>query len=161
MSATRFSEDAFKRYEAVIAAIVDKYPHPSNFSPQPFSPETFSHRLRDAIKAHKRNHFPSQLVDWDKFQKCAIVVRMVEDRIVAGGRKETASANGIEIESSLVTNSDVIKTESIDVCRALAILLHHRIIDAATVQYKDNLEFLEEEFDLSISVNPDGTQLML
>lgn len=67
----RFSELAFRRYEATIAAIVQQWPSALIFSPAPLSVETFSCRLRDAIKSHQTHQWPSKSVNLMKFIQIA------------------------------------------------------------------------------------------
>jgi hypothetical protein len=55
------SFNAFRTYERDIAAIVANYPSASILDPAPFSPVTYSCRIRDAINGFKLNGFSSTL----------------------------------------------------------------------------------------------------
>lgn len=66
----RYSERHFKRYEAHIATIVRQWPAVSVFDPTTLSLETFSCRLRDAMKSLHDNQWTSS-VDAMKFVQIA------------------------------------------------------------------------------------------
>lgn len=63
------SENCFRRYEQIIAAACKSYPIPIAFDPAPLSVATFSARLRDAINAQAKNHWPSSLINQDAFAR--------------------------------------------------------------------------------------------
>lgn len=57
----RFTEAAFRRYEPSIREILSAYPSPTIIDPSPLSPETFTHRLRDATKAFLESDWNSTI----------------------------------------------------------------------------------------------------
>lgn len=57
----QWSQRAFRRYESVIAGIIERHPLPSAINPYPRTAETFSHRLRDAISAYVVSSWESDI----------------------------------------------------------------------------------------------------
>ncbi len=86
----RLREPAFRRFENVIGAIVDSWPEPICFDAVPLSVETFSARLRDAMRSYHENNWESTLVAREKFCSIydGICVRMISGRVTVGPRSK-------------------------------------------------------------------------
>lgn len=128
----RFREQQFRRYEEVIDQIVAVYPGRIEFNPSSFnlSPETFSCRLRDAVRSLSLYHWPTK-IDVEKFQA------IHQEIMVSVGPTGKVSAGGKQIDilsaptPGLVV--DAIQTPDIfRVLDALVILHHAKVLTVPT-----------------------------
>lgn len=80
----RFTEKSFRRYEATIAELVDRFPQPITILAQQMGLSlcTISNRLRDAIRSYDENKWPSR-IDRRKFDeiKLDIIVKEGNDAV--------------------------------------------------------------------------------
>ena len=67
----RFRYSSFKEYEPCIVTILERYPEVAIFDPRQAKPpkaiDTFTCRLRDAMKAYIEYRYPSEKIDYHRF----------------------------------------------------------------------------------------------
>lgn len=77
-NAYRFTEHSFRRYEAILAQVVEYHPADVAINPAPLAIETVRCRLPDAAKSFLENRWPSSLVDHEKLTAiwplCQVIV---------------------------------------------------------------------------------------
>lgn len=181
----RFREAQFRRYEPIIKLIVDHYPTVQQFKPN-LSPETFSCRLRDAMRSFLDLKWPSDKINHHRFRELyphiVVAQRIVGDDtlILAGGRVEIKKPplsppfvveqlqhSRADLENSpngqqglTIASSDA----SPDVIRALALLHHSRILTEPTIIKTildpEEINGLKGMFDIAIEVEKDGVRML-
>ena len=147
----RLSERHFRRYEPIIKAIVTAWPLPTICDPvlatgQRLSMETYSCRLRDAIKSLDQNQWSSD-INIMKF------VQIVDDIVVStvahagkvsvgpyeSVRKLTPAGEKVEIGSALHSPSQAVPKINLnnpdpELIRAVLLMHHHRIfVEPSTI----------------------------
>jgi len=165
-----YTENAFRKYEDTINQFVRIIPTPSTIDPRPLTAETFSHRLRDAIKAYGFSVWNSP-INRDSLRKTfrlfgeggTWVINTDGELITVGPQKSSAtlSPRVSPLDILGTYKDDVIDGSSTDICRALLVLLDREII-TGPIKLKDvkgyfdgikdaypNVEFIEEG-DLTI-----------
>ena len=89
----RFRESAFRRYESILAQVVNRFPLPVEVDTKIYdlSSVTFSCRFRDAITSLERYRWRTDTIDMQRFAECSdlIVVRERGGKVVIGGWEET------------------------------------------------------------------------
>jgi hypothetical protein len=87
---SRFSEQAFRRYEATIESVVTNWPKCTILDPAG-SVETLSCRLRDAINSYHKHHWPST-IDHAKFLELyplfVVSLTAIEGKVVVGPKEK-------------------------------------------------------------------------
>ena len=155
----RFRESQFRRYEPIISRIVSEFPNAVTFKPN-LSPETFTCRLRDIMRAHHDIQWKSD-IPYTRFHQIYNYITVAQDNslglVYVGGRAQVKAAKGTSnnifvVEQQRPDNSGVMATvsensppqskpsgltliasdASPDVLRAIAVLHHHRIITETT-----------------------------
>lgn len=114
----RFRESAFRVYEPTIAAVVKAFPSPITIKPSVlgFSMETYSCRLRDAIKSFAKYHWVSATINQDKFLDCYKQIGVSQSGEVGvltiGDRKNLRkSSTGLQTPHALLAMLGVPKSE--------------------------------------------------
>jgi hypothetical protein len=81
-------ETEFRKYEHIIAEVVNQYPKICVFESYPLAVQTFGCRLRDAMKSLYTYKWSSSLIDVQKFLEIRhlIVVGPSQDAIYVGPR---------------------------------------------------------------------------
>lgn len=158
---SRLSARAVARYEQHINAICAAWPGPVVFEPHG-SIDTFSNRLRDAIRAQTRHHW-SETIDPKFYEvKDQIVVATRDGRVVAGSRAALSNKS----TPTEATQTGTVENPGTSVVRAYALLMHHRLhgpvmFDKVSQDVEAVLNSLDEEYDISIEYQNDGKILML
>lgn len=156
--AYRFRETSVRRYEKHIADIITRYPAVVVF--EPANVETFSCRLRDAIKSFSEHHWPSKTIDPDKLTQ-PIRVAIRGSKVIAGGPNEVlewgdspeaTEPSATERSSLVITNPDNVAIQSL-------MDLHHkrllttptivRFTDAQKAAFFQSIKW-EEQFDVVV-----------
>lgn len=157
----RFSERSFRRYESDIAQISAAYPGLITLSPGDLSIETYTHRLRDAIRGVLEYHYPTT-IDLAKLAKQDICVRVVHGEIQAGSRKELAKALSRQ-QTALPSIVENITAPDEETLKALCLLMSKRMHGPTRLSGVplDMLHRLEGEYDISFVENEDGSVTLL
>ncbi len=173
----RYRESAFQFYEEIIADIVKDYPQPKTYNPAKFrlSGVTFSCRLRDAMRSHRQNHWPSMKVSWDKFMQAydtKIVVSEVGGLVYVGDRETVKWRNP---KTPLNPNADADVVAPKPPYRLVAIfpnyqsfvplceLAHARMLVAPIIVNVQAAwaQVALESYDIDLELQNDGTYLLI
>ena len=94
------SERVFRRYESMIAQVVRNFPNATTFQHAPLSINTFTCRLRDAIKSVLTYHWPTP-IDITLLEQIrpSLIVRE-QNGLVWAGLRTNNSENGIATEGT-------------------------------------------------------------
>lgn len=130
----RFTARSGLRYAKIIHKIVDTFPAILTIDPEGLSVETYSCRLRDAMRglAAEQWHLPS--LDFEKFlevhSKVSVGIR--NDKVVVGPRSELRAAKALPTVGVTAGSAKelTVSTTSAEIIKALAVLHHHRILSA-------------------------------
>lgn len=163
---SRFSQKAVDRYASAIATIVNRWPGPVVFDPKPYSVETFSARLRDAITAIVAYEGVHPLINVTGLRRIAtqITVRIRDQNVVAGSPEATKAkfvsqpfAEPISA-AKFIGELDAGRTVLV---QALALLLSERIITGpfrlTNVHDQKLLAESLTSFDVALDVLDDHT----
>jgi len=176
----RLRETSFRKYETVLAETVKRWPAPITVSPKEIdlSPTTYSARFRDAILSLQQYQWADTVVDMARFCQIAddIVVSHQGDLVIIGSA-ETVKPNTHfggdwpinfvkHVEISSHEFSEALNQPSVKLVEATLLGLHHRIIQGpirfTNVDILDSLmSTWESEYDVSVTLEPDGTLTLL
>ncbi len=167
----RLRESSFRRYESVIAKAVKSFPKNVVVNPKG-SPVTFSYRLRDAMLSLYRYKWSTKTVDMDKFNSLYSEDRKLR-QIHVSHIGENISIGG-DIEPSQSPSEDFVYTEpqgdqlfpisnSIEL-NLLCLLASSRYL-GRPIKISPSFNFdtleLENNFDVSVTTNVDGTYTII
>lgn len=93
----RYSEQAFRRYEPYIKAIVESNDSTITLNTDGLSTETFSARLRDCLKACQYNDWETSF-DINALRRFKFIVKQVNDKVVVV--KEPKGNVGLVVENA-------------------------------------------------------------
>ena len=93
----RYSEQAFRRFEPYIKAIVESPDSTITLNTDGLSTETFSARLRDCLKSCQHNNWEASF-DLDQLRRYKFVVKQVNDKVVV--EKELKGNVGLVVENA-------------------------------------------------------------
>ena len=103
---SRFKEGSFRRFEQVLQTYVTQYPEALFVKPQGLSLETFSCRLRDAVKALRRNrHWNLSLSDQLESVWPDTVVAYHDGQVRIGRRTAKSLKGSFEVVQNALTSS--------------------------------------------------------
>lgn len=154
--AYRFREANARKYETQIARIVEQFPHVVVFHPE--NVETFSCRLRDAIRSFRENKWPTT-IDLERLTSIRLQVVIRARVVLAGSKEEIGNWTGEtptrdilpppqSSPQGVITNPDERALES------LMELHHQRILTTPTLVRIDSRPFdkahWEARYDVSI-----------
>lgn len=164
----RFSEKQFRRYELIIAQVVNTFPSLVVIEPKTLglSPETIRGRLRDAITSFKQYHWESNKIDLPRFTTIHsdIVVSVNHEGKVLVGDKTTIKTTPPEPFVFVDTESTLDCTDfDSNQLTTVARLAHNkalskRIIVSASAE---QVAILQQSFDVAFIQQPDGTYLLI
>jgi len=155
----RFTESAFRRYEAIIANIIDSYPAPVTINPKDIrlSCETVSARLRDAITSYRAHRWESTVVD-DRIDNMLISVRVLPNGLVVASGPGGVNA---------VNTTQPTKTAEINLnetpIKVLCLLAASRLLTRPVKVFPllaDDANVLEGLFDVSLTKCGDATYIL-
>lgn len=166
----RFSEHAFRRYEACIAQVVTQWPTPVVFDPAraQLSLETFTCRLRDAITGAMKYSYTSE--DFDVLRLFDIhdelVVAQRDGKVVVGPKEALKSFTPVQPIHAASKGQDVydLKNPTRAVLEAFCLLLSERLLGKPVVVHLMDPQLLTEmqgKYDIDASLNPDGSVLII
>jgi len=170
----RFRESSFRKYEQSIASIVKSWPLPVVFHPTS-SPETFSCRLRDAIKSLREHQWPTTILMSQFFAICdEIVVGVRGDTVIAGPESVFNTRNQLDlfgpVEQSRFTFVNQLEATNFPMLEWLAKGFHERFLVEPieiVVSQLDPLRLpkiiveLQEHYDVAIEREGDSVIRML
>lgn len=134
----RFGEQAFRRYEPYLVALIAQWPTPLEVNPAPYSVETFAARIRDAARGFVSNGWYSEYVKLEDFKdkwsltevkisKAGTVILF--PRIVQTGgilAKDPLTSQG-QLGSVTTAKGLVVSNPDLNIIRAL-LLLHEKAV---------------------------------
>lgn len=144
-------ESQFRRYEPHLNKIIEAWPTPVRFTPEPpvTSVETLRARLQDA-KRSLHLHSWRTIIDIKKFKQLHARIRFtIVDNAVLGGPLD---APAVSPASALV-----IATDNDDVIRALFTLHHHGTVKHSTLITPNTVDEIVNGFDVQISLTKENT----
>ena len=161
------TERHFRRYEAYLREITEKWPQLSVFTPAPpvASTETLSSRIRIAIKSLRNNQWDTTWAGTKFVQICdEIVVSTTAQlgKVVCGPfdlvRKQVPLGQIITPYDS--TTVDLVKINLInpddELLHAVIVLHHHQLlIEPSTITTTQDLRALEQKYDISVQKDED------
>jgi len=121
----------------VIATIVEKWPTLVAFDPTPLSVETFSCRLRDAIRSHRQNQWPSTFVPLAKFlqivDEITVSTSHTTGKVVVGPEELLRKAVPLSTEAFVPELEQVVPVVHLtdppeELWQAVLVMHHHRIL---------------------------------
>lgn len=161
----RFTERAVRRYEVIIATIVQRFPEPTIVTANQLNLSlcTISNRLRDAIRSFREYKWPTNRFDMERFLKLA-------DEIVVSERPNEVVIGFKTLGHSIAINDDVpayrftspgLKPLSVEPYELTTIgklasqgALSQPVFCRAT---KQEIELLESNFNVAATLQEDGT----
>lgn len=159
----RLTEEAFRRYESLIREAIAAWPNETCFDiPNGSSPNTFSHRLRDALQALKMYGYDPELQQSLANIREELVVAMDADGSKVWIRAKGKQGRPINIHSSsherptmAVVQSTVLPNPVPDVLRAYVVLLVNRA-GAEAYQFRgkiadDTISLIQKEHDVAFA----------
>lgn len=169
MIPSRFKESAFKRYEPYIDVVMRNFPSVVRLNPEPLSPETFSCRFRDAVKAVLKYNYSTYL-DLNKLRQIQpdMIVSMQETEIVIGD-KDTIKQNkeptpiGTLIHADAQPALEEVDSPGEKVLHAFCLLLSYQYLEQVTVKNVDNttLNLIAQSYDVELIENDNGTTTLI
>lgn len=163
---SRLTEKAFRRYEDVIHQAVDSYPICVAFEPTG-SISTFTARLRDAILSLYRYEWSTK-IDTVKFRNIYndLVVSHQLNKVVIGSSKliKATGVSGPTYFGYTAAPLDAIRLKSTEHARFICELASKQMLAVAvrvTGIDDENVEYLEMNYDVSITKNPDGSYTII
>lgn len=146
------SERAFRRFEAVIAEAINRYPEAVRITPEVMSCYTYTARLRDAILSYKRFNWPS-VCNRNKFDEISesLVVRQEGDVVVVGPKKDVVNLAGTVVNPAIQDIDDAC-------LEAVCLLLHNRHLNRFVIA-NNEVNFgrvcnLRDKYDVSFQETP-------
>jgi hypothetical protein len=165
----RFRVTAWQRYEPHVETAVNNYPSAIILDPTPFTVNTFSNRLRDAMKAFLKYDYPTYIQN-DNLKDIVskLVVSIKDNTIVLGPRealRKTVKQTqvGTLVHAEVMQNEDVVDNPGVKVLEAFALLLSYQYIEQvnlANIKMAD-VEHLSQSYDIEIIENDNGTITIL
>lgn len=166
----RFSERHFRRYEPTIKKIVDNWPVNTIIDPKPLSTETFSCRLRDAIRSHRENQWVSD-INMPKFiQVCDEIVvstSVLPGRVAAGLYESLKVMRPMSTIDTATIDEQSIPTINLvdppeDLIKSVICLHHHNLlIEPSTIKSPLDVESFVASYDVSIEQDTPGVYTIL
>jgi len=172
----RFRESSFRDYEQAIALIVASFPKAVVLSPGDKSPITYSCRLRDAMVSLHTHHWETDLIDIPKFLDIHqfIVVREVNGSIVCGGRMETSPKASVKppppsvlppLQPTCQADPEtIILLHTLEEKKLVCLLASRRLLATPLVVgglSLDDASWLQENYDVVLTLNPDQTHSLI
>jgi hypothetical protein len=170
----RYKESTFRVYEPFIKRLVDEavinWPTCTKIDPKFFTTAqtTFIARLRDAVQSYLNHNWPSS-INRTKFTEIARDTQVSEraDGTILFGHKTAikswVAADKIPLVPTTVS-SDVIDLAHINAVNLLMTLSHNRLLSPRIIFTGVNdvdIETSQQNFDIAIDKNPDGTYTLL
>lgn len=166
----RLRESQFRRYEPLIARIVETFPACIVVDPRThytIAPSTFAGRLRDAMKSLKDNDWDSTKVNRTTFHAIvdSIVVRERSDGLVAIGNRDTTLAkptkpNDVPVDVPVGDNKLVVGDETL---KHFVCMLAHRRLLRTPIEViglsAAEAETLQNAYDVYLEKTTDGYSL--
>lgn len=163
----RYSERHFRRYEPSIAVIVRQWPMVTVLDPSPLALETFSCRLRDAIKSMRDNQWSSKDISTMKFVQ--IVDEITISTVAHPGKVSVGPYDvlrklvpvGKPIEPNPESLGQAVPIINLvdpdkELIEAVLVLHHHRILVEPSVLTTKRFDVVEESSRFDIVVEKDG-----
>lgn len=167
---SRLSETSFRDYEPVIAQIIATWPKVVKVEAQGKAPITVAARLRDAKLSFERYRWPTTLFDPAAFDKIKDSIRVAHkgDCVYAGS---ITSLKTLDVKDAQVATASLMSAIPLTVeitdntqLRLIAWLAAKRAfampIILANID-EENAEWLEDNFDVDVTKNKDGSYTLL
>lgn len=159
------SEQVFRQYEKQIHTIITSYPRSVSFKPENVSLETFSCRLRDAMRSHITYQWPSAVDPQQLKTVRANLVVLKRDGMVIVRSKDDTSDKQTGVIASQDTAGEVpyvCENLTLAELHAFATLLGgRRITGPVKVVGADPLHLSEIEEHYDIAINRDNKDYVL
>ena len=138
----RFREDSFRRYERFISQAVHEYPNPVTFTPS--NSETFSCRMRDAMKSLSTNHWDCPFLPEFKNVYSDLVVSQQGGDVVVGPRNRVRKLEEVPVKEP---SGLFFANSSLKVLESLCVLHHYKILtlpSTVTISHPDLEQVIEQ-----------------
>lgn len=156
----RFRYSCFKTYEPIITSVIKSFPNRIivNSSNYGLVPVTFACRFRDAVKSHKANDWPSELIDRELFLKVCDGIttsEMATPGMVTIGDKSSLKSSPVIFSQTGIT-SETITTELENSFEIICILADNGLLSGEVTLHSESLDLLtlklkyEQKYDVSI-----------
>ena len=150
----RFREDSFRRYERFISQVVHEYPNPVTFTPS--NSETFSCRMRDAMKSLATNHWDCSFLPEFKNVYPDLVVSQQGGDVVIGPRNRVRDQKlnepQVKAPSGLfIPDANLILLQSVCVLHHYKILTLPSIVTVIYLDLEHVINDLLANYDIAIT----------
>lgn len=166
----RFSESAFRKYEKVIARIVNVYPNAVQINPAQFglSPETIRGRLRDACTSYHEHQWESTLVNLSSFlliPQSELTISIKPDGTVIAGTKDSIKSEPASEPIDFAPDREVFDltqlTSPLDTALLCHLAHHKQLTNRIRITIPDEAaNAVQSQYDVVLIKQTDGTYIL-